>query len=85
MPRRMALTDAQFVHLFQRSTAAAANNGGTIAADQRIRHGYVASWAIQIYLRFSFLWFNWVAGHYCYTSSRNCCSCHFPALRLFYL
>jgi hypothetical protein len=80
MARRMVLTDAQLVHRFQRSAAAAADNGRTIAADQRIRHGYVAAWTIKFCLLFQF-----VAGHYCYTSSRSCCSCHFPVLRLFYL
>ncbi len=69
MVRRMVLTDAQLVHLFQRSAAAAADDGRTIAADQRIRHGRVTSWTIEFCLRFQF-----VAGHYCYTNSRNCCS-----------
>ena len=69
MVRRMVLTDPQFVHLLQRRAAAPADDGRTIAADQRIRHGQRGIADNRIRFAVSF-----VVGHYCYTSNRNCCS-----------
>jgi hypothetical protein len=63
------LPDSQLIHLLKRRAAAPADNGGTVAADQGICYRQVASRTIQLDLRFAFL-----VGHYCYTSSRNCCS-----------
>jgi hypothetical protein len=61
-----ALSDSQIVDALQRGAAPAADDGGTIPADQGINHGRIASRTVKLHLRFrTFTW------HYCYTNKQK--------------
>ena len=62
----LTLSDPQIVYAFQRGAAPAADDGGTIPANQGIHHGRIAFWAVKLHLRFrTFTW------HYCYTNKQK--------------
>ena len=48
--REWSLADSQFVHLFQRRAALAADQGAAVAAGQRIAHRLLATRAIKVCL-----------------------------------